>query len=157
VTDTPINRPTIYVDADACPVKKEIYRVAGRHGLQVKVVANSSMGVPESESIKFVLAGDGFDAADDWIVERIGPNDIVITDDIPLASRSVKKGARALTPKGKEFTEDSVGSAMAGREVLSQLREHGMITGGPAPFQDKDRSRFLERFENIIRLSLKGG
>jgi uncharacterized protein YaiI (UPF0178 family) len=157
VTDENRKRPTIYVDADACPVKKEIYRVAGRHGLDIKVVANSSMAVPESPSIQLVHAGDGFDAADDWIVERIVVNDIVVTDDIPLASRCVKKGARALTPKGREFTEESVGSAMAGREVLSQLREHGLSTGGPAPFQDKDRSRFLERFENIIRLCVKGG
>jgi len=147
--------PTIYVDADACPVKSEVYRVAERLGLQVKVVANASMFVPTSESIELIVVGNGMDAADDWIVEHAEANDIVIGDDIPLASRALKKGAYVLTPKGHEHTPESIGSALASREIMSHLREHGTMGGGPAPFQPKDRSRFLQKLDVIARRALQ--
>lgn len=147
----------IYVDADGCPVKDEVYRVAGRYGVKVTVVANSSMRVPEGDGIDFVLVDDGFDAADDWIVERVGAKAIVVTADIPLAARCIEKGARALGPKGRVFTEESIGGALADREVASQLREHGVMTGGPAPFGKKDRSRFLQRLDDLINACLREG
>ena len=148
--------PAIFVDADACPVKNEIYRVAERLGLRVNVVANAPMYVPESDSIGLFVVGNAIDAADDWIVEHVAQNDIVIADDIPLASRSLKKGAFVLTPKGHEFTEESIGGALASREILSHLREHGAMGGGPAPFQPKDRSRFLQRLDTIARRAIAG-
>jgi hypothetical protein len=148
--------PAILVDADACPVKNEIYRVAERLGLRVNVVANAPMYVPESESIELFVVGNAIDAADDWIVDHAERNDIVIADDIPLASRALKQGAFVLTPKGHEFTEDSIGGALASREILSHLREHGAIGGGPAPFQPKDRSRFLQRLDVIARRAIAG-
>jgi len=140
----------IYVDADGCPVKDEIYRVAKRYGVPVTLVANSSMRTPDEDSIKFVLVDDGFDAADDWIVEQVKANEIVVTADIPLAARCIEKGARVLGPKGRVYTEESIGGALADREVSSQLREHGLMTGGPAPFGKKDRSRFLQRLDDEI-------
>jgi uncharacterized protein YaiI (UPF0178 family) len=146
--------PTIFVDADACPVKNEVYRVAERLALPVKVVANASMYVPDASWIELVVVGNGIDAADDWIAEHAGANDIVIADDIPLASRALKKGAYVLTPKGHEHTEESIGGALANREILSHLREHGTIGGGPAPFQTKDRSRFLQRLDTLARKAI---
>jgi len=145
---------TIYVDADACPVKNEVYRVAERLGVPVKIVANSGMYAPDKDWIACVIVGNAIDAADDWIAENAARNDVVVTDDIPLAARCIKNGARVLTPKGNEFTEESIGSALASREVMSHLREHGKIGGGPAPFQDKDRSRFLQRLDIIVRACL---
>ena len=145
----------VFIDADACPVKKEIYRVAERHGVNVKVVANMPMSVPNAAWIELVVVGDGFDAADDWIVEHAGARDIVVSDDIPLASRCLQKGARVVGSRGREFTEASIGEALATREVLSQLREHGLASGGPAPFGQKDRSRFLDRFDTILRAALR--
>ena len=145
----------IFVDADACPVKREIYRVAERYKLRVKVVANSMMWVPEAAWIELILAGDAFDAADDWIVEHVAEDDIVVTDDIPLASRCLKKGASVLTPKGRVFTDASIGEALATRDVLSQLREHGLVHGGPAPFEPKDRSRFLQRLDTMVQACLR--
>lgn len=150
------NMPTIYVDADACPVKNEVYRVAERLGLSVKVVANASMFVPQSEFIELIVVGNAIDAADDWIVEHAEPNDIIIGDDIPLASRALKKGAYVLTPKGHEHTHESIGPALATREIMSHLREHGAMGGGPAPFQQKDRSRFLQRLDVVARRTLQG-
>ncbi len=141
----------IYVDADACPVKQEIYRVATRHRLQVTLVANSWMRTPENDSVKLVLVDDQLDSADNWIVEHVKENDIVITADIPLASHCLKKGAQVLSPRGKAFTEDSIGSSLASRELLSHLRELGTITGGPAPFKKQDRSRFLHCLDEIIQ------
>ena len=141
----------IYVDADGCPVKDEIYRVAKRYDVPVTLVANSRMYTPDDANIEFVLVGDGFDEADDWIVEQVDANEIVVTTDIPLAARCLEKGARVLGPKGRVFTEDSIGDALANREVASQLREHGMMTGGPAPFGKKDRSRFLQRLDDTIQ------
>jgi uncharacterized protein len=143
--------PTIFVDADACPVKNEIYRVAERHGVSVKIVTNMSMGVPASALVSLVVVSDGFDAADDWIVEHVSEHDIVVSDDIPLASRCLHKGAHVLNTRGHEFTLASIGDALANREFLSQLREHGLASGGPAPFGQKDRSRFLQRFDILVR------
>lgn len=140
----------IYVDADGCPVKDEIYRVAKRYEVPVTLVANSWMHTPNEVAIEFVQVDDGFDAADDWIVEQVKTNEIVITTDIPLAARCLKKGARVLGPKGRIYTEESIGDTLANREVSSQLREHGLMTGGPAPFGKKDRSRFLQRLDDTI-------
>ena len=140
----------IYIDADACPVKEEIYRVAKRYGLQVHVVSNSWMRVPEQTGVALVRVDDGFDAADDWVAERAGAGDIVVTSDIPLAARCLARGARVLDGKGKEFSEGSIGSALAARELLAGLRDMGERTGGPAPLEQKDRSRFLERLDQLV-------
>ncbi len=141
----------ILVDADSCPVKEEVYRVAKRHELRVTVVANSQMHIPGEGWLKLVVVSDQFDAADDWIVEHITKNDIVISGDIPLASRCLKKGARVLGPKGRVFTDDSIGDALATRDLMSHLRDIGIMTGGPAPFEKRDRSRFLQSLDGIIQ------
>ncbi|NJL27162.1 MAG: YaiI/YqxD family protein [Thermoanaerobaculia bacterium] len=141
----------ILVDADACPVKTEVCRVAQRHALPVIFVANSRMAVPQIGSVRLQVVGGRFDAADDWIVEQAEASDVVISDDIPLASRCLEKGAWVLSPKGRRFTEDNIGDALATREILAQLRETGVATGGPAPFDRKHRSRFLESFEETLR------
>ncbi len=143
--------PEIFVDADACPVKQEIYRVARRHALRVKLVSNSWMQTPPDERIELVVVGDGLDVADDWIAEHVGDGDIVITADIPLAARCLEQGAIALGHKGRAFTEDMIGEALASREILSQMRDVGIATGGPPPFQKKDRSRFLHALDEAIR------
>jgi uncharacterized protein YaiI (UPF0178 family) len=143
--------PEIYVDADACPVKKEIFRVAERHKLKVYVVTNMRMSVPDVDHIALILVSDAFDAADDWIVEHAQANDIVVADDIPLAARCLQKDAHVIGSKGREFTQDSIGNALASRELSAHLREHGLAGGGPAPFMPKDRSRFLDRFDALIR------
>jgi uncharacterized protein YaiI (UPF0178 family) len=140
----------IYIDADACPVKQETYKVARRHGVRVFVVSNASIFVPNEDTIEAVVVRDGFDAADDWIVERIGPGDVAITTDIPLAERCLKKGARVLGPKGVPFTEDTIGEALATRALLDMLRQSGMIGGGPAPFSKADRSRFLAKLDEVL-------
>jgi uncharacterized protein YaiI (UPF0178 family) len=145
----------IFVDADGCPVKDEVYRVAQRHGLVVAVVSNSRLRVPDREFVRAVVVGEGFDAADDWIAREISSGDVVVTADIPLADRCLKRGARAIAPKGNVFTEDSIGEAMAGRELLAFLREAGVHTGGPAPFGAKDRSRFLHALDEVIRSALR--
>lgn len=143
----------IYVDADACPVKDEIYRVAGRYGLHVFVVSNSFLNLPREPWIERVVVGDTFDAADDWIAERATHGAIVITADVPLASRCVKAGAVALAPNGKAFTDASVGLALATRNLMQDLREAGAITGGPKPFSPKDRSAFLGALDRaVVRL-----
>ncbi len=148
---TPMIR--IYVDADACPVKDEVYRVAARYGLHVFVVSNSFLNLPREPWIERVVVGDTFDAADDWIAERAGPGAIVITADVPLASRCVKAGAVALAPNGKAFTDVSVGLALATRNLMQDLREAGAITGGPKPFSPKDRSAFLGALDRaVVRL-----
>jgi len=140
----------IYVDADACPVKKEIYRVAERYDLNVTVVANSWMRVPGSGSIRLEVVGDGFDAADDWIAESAEGDDIVITGDIPLAARCLEKGAVVIGPGGRPFTEDNIGEVLATRDLLAELRDTGEISGGPAPFAKNDRSRFLQRLDEAV-------
>lgn len=141
---------TIFIDADACPVKNETYRVAERYGLHVYVVANSFLNVPRESWIERVVVSDGFDAADDWIAERAGPHAIVITADVPLASRCVKAGASALSPTGKAFTDSSVGMALATRNLMQELREAGAVTGGPPPFSAKDRSAFLGTLDRAV-------
>lgn len=141
----------IFVDADGCPVKEEVYRVARRHGLGVTIVANARMRIPEDDRFTLVVVGDRFDAADDWIVERCVRDDLVITGDIPLASRCLKQGAVVLDQRGGLFTEDNIGEALANRELLSHLRNLGTITGGPSPFDARDRSRFLHRLDESIR------
>ena len=141
----------IYVDADACPVKQEVYRVAKRCGLDVTLVANSWMRVPEERWLKLEVVGEGFDAADDWIVEHVEADDIVVTADILLASRCIKEGARVIGTTGKPFTENNIGSALATRDLLSELRGAGEITGGPAPIDKRDRSRFLQELDQMIQ------
>jgi len=141
----------IYVDADACPVKDEIYKVAARHGLPVSVVANGYIRVPQDPLIERVAAGSAPDAADDWIAQRAGARDIVITADIPLASRCVKAGAQVIAPTGKPFTADSIGMALAVRDLMHDLRSAGEVTGGPRPFSSRDRSAFLAALDQAIR------
>ena len=145
----------IFVDADACPVKDEVYRVAQRYSLAVTLVANSWMRVPQNKFIRLEVVSDGFDAADDWIAEQAAQDDIVITADIPLAGRCLTKGTRVLGPSGKPFTEDNIGSALATREILSELRDLGEIGGGPPPFSKQDRSLFLQKLDQIINAVLK--
>lgn len=141
----------IFVDADACPVKQEVYRVASRYRLNVTLVANSWMRVPEEGWIALEVVADGFDAADDWIVEHVQPYDIVVTADIPLAGRCLKKGACAVGPTGKPFTEDNIGETLAIRDLLSELRGAGEITGGPPPLKKRDRSVFLQKLDEMIQ------
>jgi uncharacterized protein YaiI (UPF0178 family) len=141
----------IFVDADACPVKPEVYRVASRYGLDVTLVANSWMRIPNEQRIVLEVVKDGFDAADDWIVEHVKPHDIVITADIPLASRCLKQGACVIGPTGKLFTENNIGQAVAIRDLLSGLRDAGEITGGPPPLKKSDRSKFLHQLDNEIQ------
>jgi uncharacterized protein len=149
--------PAIYVDADACPVKAEVYRVAERYGVKVFVVSNSMMVIPRDPMIERVIVSDGFDAADDWIAERVGRGDIVVTADVPLASRCVKAGAACIAPNGRAFTDASVGMALATRNLMQDLRAAGEITGGPKPFSPRDRSAFLSALDQaIVRLKRAG-
>ncbi len=141
----------IFVDADACPVKQEVYRVASRYRLDVTLVANSWMRIPSERWITLEVVGAELDAADDWIVEHVQPHDIVITGDIPLASRCLKKGSSVIGLTGKLFTENNIGDAVAIRNLLSELREAGEITGGPPPMKKRDRSRFLQQLDEVIQ------
>jgi uncharacterized protein len=156
------NPIAIYVDADACPVKQEVYRVAERHalkGAQLKifVVSNSPIAVPRDAMIERVVVGAGMDEADNWIAERAGRGDIVITADVPLASRCVKAGAAVIAPNGKPFTADSMGMTLATRNLMDSLRSAGEITGGPKPFSARDRSSFLAALDQaIVRLKRDG-
>jgi uncharacterized protein len=145
----------IYVDADACPVKEEVYRVARRYGIKVYIVANTPIRVPPEDLIELVVVRGGFDAADDWIVERIGAGDIAITADIPLADRCLRRDARVLGPKGLVFTEESIGNAVATRALLDMLRQSGEFGGGPAPFARSDRSRFLSKLDETVHAILR--
>src|SRR5947209_1601098 len=140
---------TICIDADACPVKDEVYRVARRYALRVAVVANAPLRVPADPLIRLIVR-PGFGAADDWIAEQAGPGDVVITADIPLAARCVAKDARVLDPKGRVFTDNDVGSALALRNLMDELRQGGAVTGGPAPMLPKDRSRFLSKLDDAV-------
>jgi uncharacterized protein YaiI (UPF0178 family) len=147
----------VYVDADACPVKAEVYRVAERHGVKVVVVANSFLAVPRSPLVDRVIVGTGFDAADDWIAARARRGAIVVTADVPLASRCVKAGADVIGPTGRPFTQDSVGMALATRNLMEELRAAGAVTGGPRAFSTKDRSAFLSALDlAIVRLKRAG-
>ncbi len=141
----------IFVDADACPVKPEVYRVAGRYRLHVTLVANCRMRIPDEPRIALEVVKNGFDAADDWIVQHAELEDIVITADIPLARRCIEKGARVLGPTGRAFTEDNIGEVVAIRDLLSDLRGAGEITGGPPPLKKQDRSRFLQQLDQMIQ------
>ncbi|MGZ5441520.1 MAG: YaiI/YqxD family protein [Thermoanaerobaculia bacterium] len=141
----------IYIDADACPVKEEVYRVARRYALGVTLVANAPQRIPEDETFTLVVVREGMDAADDWIAERAGEGDIVITADIPLAARCLRNGARVIGTTGRPFTEDNVGGALATRDILSDLRGAGQLTSGPPPFQKRDRSRFLQALDTAIQ------
>jgi hypothetical protein len=140
----------IYVDGDACPVKTEVYRVAGRRDLKVFVVAHTRIRVPDGARVESVRVKPGFGAADDWIAEHIGPDDVAVTSDIPLADRCLKRGARVVSPQGREFTPDSIGDAVAIRDLMEHLRQMGEVTRGPAPFAAADRSRFIGRLEEIV-------
>lgn len=147
----------VFIDGDGCAVKEEVYRVAERYQLCVTVVANKPMNIPSGPRMKMIVVREGhLDAADDWIAEHAESRDIVITADIPLAHRCLQKGARVLGPKGDEFTEDSVGDAMATRELLQNLRQFGERHGGPAPMQKQDRSRFLGKLDQIIQAIRRG-
>ncbi|MGH8637852.1 MAG: YaiI/YqxD family protein [Burkholderiales bacterium] len=153
---------TLYIDADACPVKSEVYRVAERFiargtALKVVVVSNAPIAVPRDEFIERVVVGSGMDEADNYIAERAQRGDVVITADIPLAARAVKAGAAALAPNGKPFTEDAIGLALATRNLMSDLRSAGAITSGPQPFAAQDRSRFLSALDAVlVRLTREG-
>jgi uncharacterized protein len=147
----------IYVDADGCPVKDEVYRVARRYGLKVWVVAGDWLRVPEGPLVTRVTVGEGLDRADDWIAERVGPGDIAITADVPLAARCVRRGARAIAPNGRAFTVDSIGTDLAGRNLMTALREAGEILGGGRPFTRQDRSRFLGALDNAIQAVKRTG
>jgi hypothetical protein len=140
----------IYVDADACPVKNEVYRVAERHGLKVMVVSNSPIAVPRDPLVERVVVGGGMDAADDWIASRAGQGDVVITADVPLASRCVKTAAVVIAPDGKLFDDDSIGMALAARNLMHDLRSAGATTGGPKPFSARDRSQFLSALDLAV-------
>ena len=141
---------TIYIDADACSVKKEIYKVAVRYQWPVRVVANHYIQTPQSRLIVCIMVGKGADVADDWIAERSKEGDVVITSDIPLAARCLENGARVLGQKGREFTTESIGDALASRELSQNLREMGVATGGPKPMEGQDRSRFAGKLDEIL-------
>lgn len=148
---TEIPTTQIYVDADACPVKEEVMRVAKRHDLPVHMVGNTWMRVGNDPTVNRVVVSEGADAADDWIAEKIGPKDIAITSDIPLAARCLEKGARVLGPTGKPFTDDGIGVALAMRDLNTHLRDTGEIKGYNPSFTRKDRSKFLQVLEETIR------
>ena len=157
MTETAQAKIVIYVDADACPVKDEIYKVAARHGLKTFVVANSFMQIPRDPMIERVIVAAGPDVADDWIAERACRGAVVITADVPLAARCVKAGADVIGTNGRAFTEASIGMALATRNLMDDLRSQGETTRGPAPFSPRDRSTFLSAFDlAIVRLKRAG-
>ncbi len=142
--------PTIFIDADACPVKDEIYKVGVRYAIKSVVVANAHIQVPTHPLVERVIVASGPDAADDWIAQHCGPGDIVVTQDIPLADRALKAGAQAIGNNGRPFTTDSIGSALAGREIGEHLRAMGLTTNGPKSFGAADRSRFLQELDAAV-------
>jgi uncharacterized protein YaiI (UPF0178 family) len=148
---------TIYVDADACPVREEVFRVAGRLGVAVVVVSNGSRPIrpPGLDFVRMVIVGEGPDVADDFIAERIGAGDVCVTNDIPLAARCLQRGARALAANGRVWTGDNIGAALAGRAVASQMREMGLATGGPKPMTRGDRSVFLSALDTVVQAAKK--
>ena len=139
----------VYIDADACPVKDELYRVAGRYAMRVVVVANATMRVPTDPLVELVVRR-GFGAADDHIAEVCGPGDIVITADIPLAGRALAKGAKVLDPRGRSITDNEIGHMLGMRELMEDLRQSGTVTGGPPPMTARDRSRFLSKLDEVV-------
>ena len=145
----------IFVDADACPVKDEVYVVATRHGVRVALVANAPMYVPKGMGVQLIVVDQGPDAADDWIAENVQPGDVVVTADVPLAARCLAAGARVLGATGREFDEDSIGGALAMRDLLASRREAGDLTRGPAPISPKDRSRFSDALDRVVSRSLR--
>jgi uncharacterized protein YaiI (UPF0178 family) len=154
--EIPIPETQIYVDADACPVKAEVVRVAERHGLTVHMVSNGGLRPNPNPRIRSVLVAEGPDAADDWIAERIGPRDVAVTADIPLAARCLAKGARVLGPDGRPFSEDGIGMALAARDLNAHLRDTGAIRGGGPAFSKQDRSRFLDVLETTVQAAKRG-
>ncbi len=146
----------IFIDADACPVKDEIYKVAARYRLHVFVVSNAFMLIPKDPAIERVIVEAGPDVADDWIAERASAGDIVVTNDIPLASRCLANNAQPVSPTGKRFTADMIGSALAGREIAEHMRSIGQVTRGPAPFGPADRSRFLGALDEAVHKGRRG-
>ena len=141
----------IYVDADACPVKREVCRVAQRYKLNVTFISNMRMRIPQQDGVALVVVDGQFDAADNWIVEQAGKDDIVVTADIPLAARCVKRGARVVSPTGRVFTAANIGDALATRNLLAELRDAGEVRGGPPPFQPRDGSRFLQSLDQVVQ------
>lgn len=147
--------PHVYVDADDCPVKDEIFRVARRYSLRVTLVANRWLFTPDDEGFSMVVVGDGLDAADDWIVEHVETDDIVVCTDIPLAARCIERQARVISSRGRRLTENDVGDAVATRDLMKSLREAGVMTGGPKPFGPRDRSEFLQVLDREVHAARK--
>ncbi len=147
----------IYVDADACPVRDEAERVAVRHNLKTFMVCDGGIRPSGNPLVELVIVSAGADAADDWIAEHIGPDDICVTNDIPLAARCLEKGAQAIKPNGEMFTENMIGMALANRELMQGLRETGEITGGPRGFSKADRSNFLSQLETAVQKAKRAG
>jgi uncharacterized protein YaiI (UPF0178 family) len=145
----------IFVDGDACPVKDEVYAVATRLGVPVALVANSRMHVPHGFGVEMIVVDEGPDAADDWIAAHIRTGDVVVTADIPLAARCLERGARVVGNDGRPFTEDSIGGALATRELKSHLRESGIASGGPRPLSNKERSRFSSKLDEVVQRGLR--
>jgi uncharacterized protein YaiI (UPF0178 family) len=145
----------IFVDADACPVKDEVYGVAARYGLRVVLVANKPLVMPRGIGAEMVVVDHGPDAADDWIAHNVQPGDVVVTVDIPLASRCLDAGARVLGTDGRPFTEDSIGGALAMRQLNAELRDLGVSSGGPRALSAKDRSRFLSKLDELVNAGLR--
>ena len=156
MTDQPVkDMIQVYIDADGCPVKDEVFKVAKRYRLRVTAVSNTRMKIPFDALFRAQVVSDDFDAADNWIVDHCGAVDIVVTADILLAARCLEKGSRVLDPKGRVFTENSIGSALVNREVAGYLRDLGEISGGPAPFQPRDRSNFLQKLDALVQAAMK--
>ena len=149
--------PQIFVDADACPVKDEVYRVADRYGLTVTLVANSWMNHPRNGQVTLVVVEKENDSADDWIANAAGQNDIVVTGDFPLAARCLDNGARVLGHRGREFTEANISEALASRQLLTMLRDQGTMMGGPKPYAKKDRSLFLQKLDELVNAVIREG
>ena len=145
----------IYVDADACPVKNEIEKIATRHDLITYIVCNGGIRPSRNPLIKLVVVNQDSDAADNWIIDHIGKADICVTNDIPLAERCIKKGALVIKPNGVRFTDDNIGMAIATRDIMGMIRESGEMTSGPPPFSKLDRSKFLNQMETIVRSASK--
>jgi uncharacterized protein YaiI (UPF0178 family) len=148
--------PAIYVDADACPVKEEAVKVARRHGASAYIVSDGGVRPIREAGVEMVYVAGGPDAADDWIAARIGPGDVCVTSDIPLAKRCVDAGGRVIKPNGQTLDQTNVGEAKASRDLMTSLREQGAVTGGGAPFSKADRSRFLERLEALLQAVKRG-